>query len=331
MTEISILVAAYNDESHLRECLDSLEAQTLRDTQIICIDDGSTDGTLDIMHEYAARDSRIEVIHLEHNQGLAKARNAGLNAARGRYVTFLDSDDWMSDDALEKIASTFARHPLADTVLLNVMMCQGSRGAYKGYTLKCKPFKRLSGQEAFELSLDWSIHGIYATRRELHKRFPYDDSCYAYSDENTTRAHYLFSREVYACDGTYFYRKNPDSITNKISGRRFLILRADENLKRSLEEWKTDERITAHFENIRWTHLIDTCLFYHLHSRLLSESERKEGLQEMRHAWATIDRTKIEKTTKLKFGYSPMPCWTMFRIQEWLYFTLRGCIGRNKE
>lgn len=331
MTEISILVAAYNDESHLRECLDSLAGQTLRDIQIICIDDGSTDGTLDIMREYAARDSRIEVIHLNHNQGLAKARNAGLSAARGRYVTFLDSDDWMSDDALEKIAGTFAMHPLADTVLLNVMMCQGSRQAYEGHRLKCRPFERLSGQEAFELSLDWSIHGIYATRRELHERFPYDDTCHAYSDENTTRAHYLFSREVYQCDGTYFYRKNPDSITNKISGRRFLILRADESLKKSLEVWGTAERTITHFENIRWAHLIDTCLFYHLHSAQLSESERKDGLREMRHAWATTDHTKVDKATRRKFGYCPTPCWTMFRMQEWLYFTLRGCIGRNKE
>lgn len=331
MPEITVIVAAFNDEKHLPECLDSLTEQTLHDIQIVCTDDGSTDRTGRIMDQYAARDKRIEVIHFDHNQGMSKARNAALNAARGRYIAFLDSDDWMSDDALEKIADTFARHPLADTVLLNVMMCQGNRQAYKGHLFKGRQFERLTGQEAFELSLDWSIHGIYATRSELYRRFPYDDSCYAYSDENTTRAHYLFSREVYPCNGTYFYRRNPDSITNRISSRRFMILRADESLKKSMEEWNAGERIATRFENIRWARLVDTCLFYHLHSEQLTESERKEGLKEMRHAWATIDRTKISKTTLHKFGYCPMPCWTLFRMQEWLYFTLRGCLGRNKE
>lgn len=329
MTEISILVAVYNDEEHLHECLDSLTEQTLHDIQIICIDDCSTDNSLRIMREYALRDKRIDVIHLDHNQGQAKARNIGLGKATGRYITFLDSDDWLSRDALEKIVCTYNLHPHADTVLLNVMLCEGNRQSYNGSLFKTTPFDMLHGREAFELSLDWSIHGIYAARRELYDRFPYDDSCHAYSDDNTTRAHYLYSREVYRCDGTYFYRKNPNSTTHKPSGRRFLQLAADESMKRQMEEWNVGDKNIDRWENIRWAHLIDTCLFYYLHAQGLPESERTDGLKAIRHAWRTIDRTRISDKTKRKFGYNPMPCWTMFRIQEWLYFTLRACIGRN--
>lgn len=329
MTEISILVAAYNDESHLRDCLDSLTEQTLRDIQIICIDDGSTDGSLRIMHEYAARDSRIAVVHLDHNQGMAKARNTGLRMAEGRYVAFLDSDDWLSEDAMEKVADTYRMHPDTDTVLLNAMRCSGDRKQHKGHPLRSKPFVVLGGKEAFELSLDWSIHGIYVTRREMYQRFPYDDSCMAYSDENTTRAHYYFSREVRTCDGIYFYRDNPRSITNSISGRRFLTLRADESMRRAMEEWHVGERLVSKWEDIRWARLIDAYLFYHIHAHELSADERKAGLEAMRHAWSTIERTKTGRRARRKLGYHPMPCWTLFRMQEWTYFTLRGCIGRN--
>ena len=75
MTKISIIVAVYNDEKHIGECLDSLIEQTLHDIQIVCIDDCSTDNSLFIVREYAARDKRIEIISLEANQGQANARN----------------------------------------------------------------------------------------------------------------------------------------------------------------------------------------------------------------------------------------------------------------
>lgn len=82
MIKISIIVAVFNDEKHIAECLDSLVEQTLHDIQIICIDDCSTDNSLSIVKQYAARDKRIEVISLEANQGQAKARNIGLKIAQ---------------------------------------------------------------------------------------------------------------------------------------------------------------------------------------------------------------------------------------------------------
>ena len=98
----SLLVAVYNAEKYISACLDSLTGQTLHDIQIICIDDASTDCSLNILQNYALRDNRIEVIHLNNNMGQAHARNVGLEKARGRYIGFVDSDDWLSPDCLNK-------------------------------------------------------------------------------------------------------------------------------------------------------------------------------------------------------------------------------------
>ena len=97
MPKVTILVAAYNAAPFLPKCLDSLLSQTLEDIQVVCIDDGSTDDTPDVLQRYAAADRRIEVIALPENHGQAYARNQGLLTAKGDYVCFLDSDDWLGN------------------------------------------------------------------------------------------------------------------------------------------------------------------------------------------------------------------------------------------
>ena len=97
---ISVIVPVYNVEKYLRQCLDSITGQTLTNLEIICVDDGSTDGSMDILEEYAAKDDRIIILKQE-NGGAGKARNTGLTAAKGRYLSFLDSDDFFEPDMLE--------------------------------------------------------------------------------------------------------------------------------------------------------------------------------------------------------------------------------------
>ena len=97
---ISVVVPVYNVEPYLIECLESIINQTYRDLEIILIDDGSTDKSGDICEEYAKKDDRIIVIH-QSNQGSASAKNAGLRKASGEYLAFVDSDDFLQEDAYE--------------------------------------------------------------------------------------------------------------------------------------------------------------------------------------------------------------------------------------
>ena len=100
--KVSIIVPVYNVEKYLRQCLDSLINQTLQEIEIICVDDGSTDNSSNILSDYAQKDSRI-IVHRQENQGLANARNAGLKLANGEYIGFLDSDDFVDIDFFEKL------------------------------------------------------------------------------------------------------------------------------------------------------------------------------------------------------------------------------------
>ena len=95
---LSVIVPVYNVETYLPRCVDSILQQSYENMEVILVDDGSQDGSGKICDEYAARDSRVKVIHKE-NGGLSSARNAGLDTAAGEYLTFVDSDDWIEPDA----------------------------------------------------------------------------------------------------------------------------------------------------------------------------------------------------------------------------------------
>ena len=99
---VSVIVPVYNSEKYLRQCLDSIVNQTLKDIEIICVDDGSTDGSAAILNEYAIRDKRIKVLYRQ-NLSAGQARNTGMDVATGEYLSFLDSDDFFEPDMLEKL------------------------------------------------------------------------------------------------------------------------------------------------------------------------------------------------------------------------------------
>ena len=109
MKSISVIVPVYNVENYIRECLDSILAQTVSSFELILIDDGSTDNSGRICDEYAQQDERIRVIHKE-NGGLSSARNKGLDEATGDYVCFIDSDDTLKPDFLEKLYDGILQH-----------------------------------------------------------------------------------------------------------------------------------------------------------------------------------------------------------------------------
>lgn len=102
MVKVSVIIPVYNVQEYLGFCLDSVCSQTLKDIEIICIDDGSTDKSGKILAEYAAKDPRFIIIKQE-NKGQSAARNAGIKKAKGEYLSFVDSDDWINDIFLEKL------------------------------------------------------------------------------------------------------------------------------------------------------------------------------------------------------------------------------------
>ncbi len=103
MPAISVVIPVYNTEQFIGRCLDSVLSQTFRDLEILCIDDGSTDRTPEILRTYASKDDRIRIITLPENHGVPYARNLAIDEAKGEYLYYMDSDDWLDLDYLEEM------------------------------------------------------------------------------------------------------------------------------------------------------------------------------------------------------------------------------------
>ena len=113
--KFSIIIPVYNVVPYLRECLDSVLAQTITDWEAICVDDGSTDGCGAILDEYALKDRRFRIIH-QKNAGVSAARNAALEVASGAWIGFVDSDDVIEDAWLKEVLGTINRNPECSVV-----------------------------------------------------------------------------------------------------------------------------------------------------------------------------------------------------------------------
>ena len=329
--KVTVLVAVYNAERYLHQCLDSLCRQTLTNIQIVCIDDCSQDRSMSILRDYAARDSRIQIVQTPHNSGQAVARNMGLDIAEGEYITMLDSDDWYAPQSLEQAYTAITRQPDIDCALFRLILHHEETGIDEDYQLHTDA-RTLSGNDAFHLSLDWGLHGLYLVRATIHKRYPYDTSCRLYSDDNTTRIHYLHSRKVVITDAPYYYRKHASSTTTAISPRRFLLMDAELSMKRQIEQEGRSGSITDidsvlnAFETKRWLTVVGCWCLYRDHKSAFTDDDKREIKQRFASILKTIERRRVSPHIKFKIGYYPFKSLRMFIFEETIYFRLREII-----
>lgn len=115
--EISVIVPVYNVEKYLEKCVDSILGQTYKNIEVILVDDASPDRCPQICDQYAERDKRVRVIHREKNGGLSVARNTGIGVAKGKWISFVDSDDWISSDML------YSLHRMAIRYNAQIVIC----------------------------------------------------------------------------------------------------------------------------------------------------------------------------------------------------------------
>jgi glycosyltransferase involved in cell wall biosynthesis len=127
--KVSVIVPVYNPGKYLCQCLDTIISQTLKEIEIICVDDGSTDGSAEVLAQYQQKDNRIRIVTQE-NKGGGPARNTGLEIARGEYLSFLDSDDYFDKDML-RLASKKADETDADVVIFNIYTDDFATGIIK--------------------------------------------------------------------------------------------------------------------------------------------------------------------------------------------------------
>lgn len=305
--KFTILVAAYNAQKYLEQCLDSLFNQTEKSVQVIVIDDCSTDDSVALGTAYTkVRENCVLLLHTPHNSGQAEARNLGLQYAAGELTMMVDADDWLAPDCLEKMWAAYQQADDIDCVVNKVIMTENGREWGYSHPSGTPIPALMTGYEACLYAIDWRLHGYYAVRTDLHKRIPYDTSCRIYSDDNTCRYHYLFSRKVALSDGIYYYRQHSESCTHSATYNRLQFLRANMQLRSQLEEYGIDEEGLRVCESHCWPLYVG---IYRQMQRLrketyLSDEQEEEIAETLREAY---DALRLDRLGKHRLPY-PLFC-----------------------
>ncbi len=212
--KVSIVVPTYNNEKYLPKCLMSLMQQTLKEIEIIVVNDGSTDRTSEILEEFSKADFRIKIIN-QQNKKQGAARNNGMNAANGEYIGFIDSDDWVDLDYFEKLYNAAKKYNSDIALATNVRIGNG------------KTKKRLNiTEEKFVSSLQEKIdignqaknpcptNKIYKKSMLFENEIKWPEGVYCEDKLFTIKAVYFANGIVCVPDIYYYYFRNPVSTVN---------------------------------------------------------------------------------------------------------------------
>lgn len=227
---VSIIIPVYNVKDYLDRCLRSAVGQTYKQLEIILVDDGSTDDSAQICDLWAMLDGRIKVIHKE-NEGLGHARNTGLKNATGKYICFLDSDDYFREDVVENALrliqsqksdiAIFGLSRLSeDGTLLKKLLPPSDRTVFEGSEVQRELLPKMMRGEGYPFSACACMFSAELIKR-ADWRFVSEKEIISEDSYSLTELFSRVSRAAVLSEIGYFYVRNPSSLTQKIREDRF--------------------------------------------------------------------------------------------------------------
>lgn len=303
-TLVSIIVPIYKVEKYLRQCIESIIEQTHQNIEILLIDDGSPDSSLQICEEYAKKDNRIKVFS-KPNGGLSDARNYGLERAKGKYIAFIDSDDYVHKDYIQELLKKCIE------TKSDIAMCGIKRVDDNGQELEEIEITNKHIQTGREMILeinDYSTTNVVAWNK-LYKRHLFNNIEYPkgklHEDEFTThKLLYNANQIAITKEKLYFYRYNANSIMNSsLNIKRLHILEALEDRLKYFKANNEDE-----IYNNTIIRYIDTIIYLYNISNAKKDKEiRKKILEKYKELYKTeFKRAKLNTKKKIKIGLFKM-------------------------
>ena len=281
--KVSVVIPVYNVEPYLRQCLDSVVNQTLRDIQIICVNDGSTDASPAVLEEYAAKDSRIEVYHQE-NQGGGSARNAAYPHICGKYTYFVDPDDWIELDLCQQCWDK-AETTEADAVVMRFIRHNPKPECYLSPYKRTLPEVRQTvaeKHELFRLSAPWM--GFWKSELLLSNNVWFPKGKRPFNDMLPYWKGIVLAERIAVLNSPlYHYRIRPGSYQQTIDEKHFIIVETFEEIGKMLRE-------TGYYESYKDFYIQRKLAAYYSRYHMFPHSLRSKFRQHICEHMTTADR-----------------------------------------
>ena len=320
---VSVLIAAYNEGKRISKCLDSLINQTLKNIQILCVNDASTDNTLEVLNQYAAKDSRIVVVDSTVNSRFpSKARNKALGYVKGQYITMIDADDYVDADYLEK-AYKMAIETGADSVVNKHIAWNEPIPMPREEDFKTGSV--ITGKEALIACLDdWKIHAQCIWNMDLFAdNYRFDESGMFGCEFSTI---YLYSKckTVAFANGVYYYCDNAASMTHQKDDRTFDLLNKQMKIRDLMKKNDIYEMFFHTFESRNLTLLKQYHYLYFKLRRQWTKEKNAEIKQLLMKFYNSFNRNDVyiletNKTpTNTMLNKIRFSSYTLFYCTAWI-------------
>lgn len=299
---ISVIIPFYNSEKFIDKTLASIVDQSLRDIEIICINDGSTDETYDKLEEWRLEDERIIVIN-KTNGGIETALKAALPYLNKKYTFLIGHDDTLSVDALEKAVIEITKKEEYDAVRMKLVLVYDYK---RSENFKDK-FIVLSGKAAItETIMKWNIHTFCLWKTDIFKQIDKITTGKLMNfDEVATRFLYTKCRKVTFCTGEYYYFQHSNSVTHKFTPRLLDVYAVDFYIKKLLLDSNLYSDFKSDFEIYMFNRLAAMVdLYFNL--RKQKHQLSKNEIDKIRLLYSAIDFKFLNKERplmeRLKYG-----------------------------
>lgn len=287
---VSVVIPVYNVEKYLEQCLNSITNQTYKDIEIICINDGSTDNSKKILEEFAAKDNRIKIITQE-NRGISSARNAGIKSAKGKYITFLDSDDYVNLDYIAKMVFAMENNH-ADFVISSAIAFAETDDDDERLQ-KIQEWLKLSVREEGLHNVDKKLPvtcWAQLFKTDILKKYNilFPEEKLAYEDEFWRYAHISHCKNFYYLpEKLYHYRIRSSSITGAElkTSQPLDIIKINELIVQEMQKHNKWKKYQNELEQMFCYHIHNAIIksgrqFYPLAKEKIKELLKNDGLSE---------------------------------------------------
>lgn len=288
----SIIIPVYNNEQFIGECIECLLGQSFSDFELLLIDDGSTDSSGDICDEYAEKDIRIRVFH-GHNQGVSAARNRGLKEARGIYINFVDSDDWVTEDYLEAYVKARSDYDY-DLVYTEMIREKNGKVIYTPLrVMSIKPGEDLSEGLAYLLTCaEFGFACNKSFKREIQTLYSitFNEQLPLYEDCLFTAIYCMYANSLMIYPhGIYHYRVNESSFRlMDYSIYHMATIHGVKVLDHLVDRFGSDIfKNAAGLFCQKWEQM--AVLYMYLHGENISKRERLSYLKDFKHRFDTLE------------------------------------------
>lgn len=325
---VSVIMPVYNASKYLAASIDSVLKQTYKNWELLCVDDGSTDNSFTILNTYSQKDKRIKIFSQE-NSGPAQARRYAIENSVGQYVTYLDADDILSEDFIDKTLSSAVKSGADVTMPILMYDCFSSNFESQNFNKRHNLVEgsNIEPRDAFLKTFPWRVHGLNLYKSCHIKKYALTElsNINNYNaDEYLTRYLLLYAKKIVISGGVYFYRANENSISRAFSLRMLgTLIVNDELFKLALKENFKNSILIGIAQNF-YRQKIALKLQIIMSRNIISHSDFKSSMQKINIIYSWNDYIQPYSLKNLKYTFfekSPVNLvYTIIKLKKIISF-----------